>query len=147
MENSLRAAVVGRKNSPVHFHIVKNLQIMQEIENLATKESPEENLDYLAVVPYYLVVSSKQLQNADLFFKNLNLEIGTILGSLLVALHMAGIWCQVHNIKQPVGLKKLLELPEELTPILLFGLGYPKPGCVVTDVPLPRLQLHATSLL
>ncbi|MBI5325344.1 MAG: nitroreductase family protein [Ignavibacteriae bacterium] len=147
----------GGNAQPFLFCIVKDKETKHKIRNGAEKE---EKLNYekrysddfkkkvskfkvtwekpfLDDAPYLIVVfKEKYKKTGDLIQKNnyFTESTGIAMGLLVASIHNAGLVTVPYSPAPMNFLSEILDIPENLSPVLVFPVGYPKEGTKVPNL-------------
>lgn len=147
----------GANKQPWHFCVIKDSDIKQKIREAAEAEEKEnyerrfsEEMkkdlskfetnfikEYLTNAPALVVVFKQSYEVIDgVRYKNyyVNESVGIATGMLIAALHNAGLATLTHTPNPMKFLNKILDRPDNETPIVLMPVGYPADNAKVPDI-------------
>lgn len=161
IENCLRTAGTapsGANFQPWHFVLISDKKVKHEIRIAAekeekefyTKKAPKEWLDALAPLgtdeyksflentPYLIAIFSKSydvLPSGEKVKQYYPLEsVGIACGTLIMAIHHAGLVSLTHTPSPMNFLNKILDRPKNEKPFLLLVVGYPAKNTKVPNI-------------
>lgn len=168
IENIIKSASTapsGAHKQPWTFCAISNLKLKTKIRKAAEKEEYEnyhsrmseewlEDLKpfdtnwekpFLEIAPWLIVVFSKSYDLDDEGKKLNNYyvkeSVGLACGTLLTAIHNAGLCALTHTPSPMNFLIKILNRPKNERPFLLIPVGYPADDCKVPDLQRKPLEL------
>jgi len=147
----------GAHKQPWKFVVVDNPRLKHEIRMAAETEeraSYEDRMpqvwrddlaalgtdwhkEFLEIAPYLIVVFKERYRvEANAQKKNYYVDesVGISCGSLLAAIHNAGLASLTHTPSPMNFLSRILQRPVNEVPYLLIPVGYPAEGAVVPDI-------------
>ncbi|MDZ7764100.1 MAG: nitroreductase family protein [Melioribacteraceae bacterium] len=148
----------GANMQPWHFVIVKDPKTKKKIREGAEKEEREfyggrapdewlealekfdtnENKPFLETAPYLIVIFEQKyhLGEAGKKIKHYYVKesVGIAVGTLITALHNAGLASLTHTPSPMNFLNEILNRPENEKPFLILVTGYPKEGTKVPKI-------------
>lgn len=162
---SASTAPSGAHKQPWTFCAISNLKLKTEIRKAAEEEEHEnyqsrmseewlEDLKpfetnskkpFLEIAPWLIVVFSRSY-DLDAGGKKLNNyyvkeSVGLACGTLLTAIHNAGLCALTHTPSPMNFLVNILNRPKNERPFLLIPVGYPADDCMVPDLQRKPLEL------
>ena len=166
IENAILAAGTspsGAHKQPWFFCVVEDPRIKRRIREAAEKEEKEnydrrfpaewledlavfgtdEDKAYLEIAPVLIIVFRENYRMVDGEKKKnyyVNESVGIAAGTLITALHNAGLATLTHTPNPMAFLNHILDRPKNEVPMLLMPVGYPKEGTLIPD--LHRKPLH-----
>ena len=144
----------GANKQPWFFYVVKDKNIKRKIREEAEKIELKNyskrftdvmkqdlnilrtnaNKPFLEIAPYLIVVCKEKYEIIDgKKRKNyyVNESVGIALGFLIAAIHFAGLATVTYTPNPMHFVKVLLNIPENLSPIAILPVGYPKAGAEI----------------
>jgi len=159
--NIIKAAATapsGANKQPWFFYLVRDKEIKRKIkeeaecveqENYSKRFSPQmkedlkkintdANKPFLEEAPYLIVVCKEKYRLEDGKKKKnyyVNESVGIALGFLIAAIHFSGLFTVTYTPNPMTFLKHILDMPENITPIAILPVGYPKTDTKVNSLP------------
>lgn len=156
----------GANKQPWFFYVIKDRELKRKIRTEAERVETEnykyrfpdqmkEDLKILetdAAKPFledapYLIVVCKELYRIenDMKKKNyyVNESVGIAIGLLISAIHFTGLATVPYTPNPMSFLKKILKIPDNLSPVVILPVGYPIDKIMVPNLSKKKLyQIH-----
>lgn len=127
----VRYAPSSLNGQPAHIRVIQDTETKRRIASFKNKWCPpkkrEYPADFLAAAPALLIVSVKNQESHDRWIEN-GVIISTYILLAASALGLGSTLLTAFNLKRPRQareFKKLLHIPEHLTPVTILPVGYP----------------------
>ncbi len=151
------SAPSGANKQPWFFYVVKDPEIKRKIreeaeqverENYSKKFTEQMKQDlkelktnadkpFLEEAPYLIVMCKEKYELINGKKKKnyyVNESVGISLGFLIAAIHFSGLTTVTYTPSPMIFLKEILEMPDNLSPVAVLPVGYPKTATLVPNL-------------